>query len=84
MTGEVCRLNVDPRYRGRGVGRMLMDTVVAHARANGLQALWLSTSSFHTAAVNMYKKNGWKLELSRTVWFAGFPSKVVNFRKELN
>jgi len=81
--GEVCRLNVDPRYRQRGVGKILMETVIAHARTSGLKALWLSTSEFHTAAVRMYQKSGWKLELTKNVWFVGIPSKVVNFRMEL-
>ena len=53
VTGlEVCRNNallrstaVDPAWRGRGVGRQLVERVVAEAEARGIRALYLLTTT---------------------------------------
>lgn len=49
---EVCRNNallrstaVDPAWRGRGVGRQLVERVIAEAEARGIRALYLLTTT---------------------------------------
>lgn len=44
LTGEVEAAFVDPLAQGRGIGRMLLDALEAHARAVGIERLFLSAS----------------------------------------
>ena len=55
---EIRRFVVAEGTRGQGVGRALMDTAVAHARALGLRLLWLSTHA-GTDADRIYPRLGW-------------------------
>jgi ribosomal protein S18 acetylase RimI-like enzyme len=60
-----------------------MNAAIAHGRASGLEGLWLSTSSLNTAAVNLYKKGGWKLDKVKTISNGGLTAQVINFRLNL-
>lgn len=40
---EMKRLWVDPRFRGFGIGRRLMEQVISHAEQMGFQAIYLDT-----------------------------------------
>ena len=50
---------VGEELRGRGVGRLLMTTLLAHARTRpGLEAVWLSVTTGQTAARSLYASLG--------------------------
>lgn len=50
---------VTPVFRGRGVGRALLDAVIAHARAFAhLRNLKLSVTAPNTAAIALYRSRG--------------------------
>jgi ribosomal protein S18 acetylase RimI-like enzyme len=56
---EVCGMYVTPTFRGRGVGRALLDTVIAHARTFGhLRKLTLSVTASNAAAIALYQSRG--------------------------
>ena len=57
-TGEVKRMYVDRAWRGRGVGRALLETLIAHARALGYHHLRLGTIADMTAARSLYHSLG--------------------------
>jgi GNAT superfamily N-acetyltransferase len=57
-TGEVKRMYVDRAWRGRGVGRALLETLIAHARAAGYRQLRLGTIADMTAARSLYHSLG--------------------------
>ena len=57
-TGEVKRMYVDRAWRGRGVGRALLETLIAHARAIGYHNLRLGTIADMTAARSLYHSLG--------------------------
>ncbi|TFK31273.1 acyl-CoA N-acyltransferase [Crucibulum laeve] len=57
--GELRRMAVSPCYRGRGIGSLLLSTVIAHARKHAVSSIFLSTSSYQEAAIRMYEKYGW-------------------------
>ena len=44
LTGEVDAAFVEPACQGRGIGRVLLDTLEANARAGGIERLYLSAS----------------------------------------
>jgi GNAT superfamily N-acetyltransferase len=55
---EVKRMYVDPASRGNGVGRALMETLIAGARTRGYQTLRLGTLEEMTAAQGLYRSLG--------------------------
>jgi ribosomal protein S18 acetylase RimI-like enzyme len=54
----VRMLAVDPKHRGRGVGRALMHECVRRARRDGANVLALHSSPIMTAALAMYREMG--------------------------
>lgn len=56
--GEVKRMYVDRGWRGKGVGRALLETLIARARTLGYHHLRLGTLSDMSAARSLYQSLG--------------------------
>jgi ribosomal protein S18 acetylase RimI-like enzyme len=56
--GEVMKLMVHRRFRGRGLAKLLMDAVTDEARQMGLELLVLDTARGDVAE-GMYRRLGW-------------------------
>lgn len=61
---ELKRLYVRPAYRGRGIARVLMDRILADARAIGYRVMLLDTLPFLRPALRLYKAYGFE-EIAR-------------------
>lgn len=59
--GEVKRLFVKNQYRGRGLSKPLLETVEAHAVAQGCHTLFLDTRITLEPAVSLYRKFGFSI-----------------------
>jgi GNAT superfamily N-acetyltransferase len=57
---------LDPRLRGRGLGRRLIAEVLAFAEAAGYERVTLETFSDLTAAAHIYRSNGFELQWEET------------------
>jgi GNAT superfamily N-acetyltransferase len=57
---EVKRMFVEEGWRGRGVGRALMETLIAAARQRGYATLRLGTLADMTAAQGLYESLGFR------------------------
>jgi putative acetyltransferase len=57
--GEVKRMYVDPRCRGRRIGVQLVDTIEAATRERGLRLALLETGRHQTEAVRLYERRGY-------------------------
>jgi ribosomal protein S18 acetylase RimI-like enzyme len=66
QTAKLSDFYIDAGYRGRGLGRLLLDHLVAHARARGHVLLRLETRHEMAAAVHLYESSGWVLERTNT------------------
>jgi ribosomal protein S18 acetylase RimI-like enzyme len=59
-TCEMKRLYVSERFKGRGIGRRLAETLIDAARADGFKLMRLDTGNLFTEAIAMYRKLGFR------------------------
>ena len=79
-TAEVKRLYVPSRYRGRGVGRVLAECVIAEAAVAGYRRICLDTLPTMTQAIELYRSLG--LEPVESYYENPVPGELF-FRREL-
>ncbi len=56
--GEVKRMYVRPGYRGSGFGRLILEHLAEHARANGVALLRLETGIYQREGIALYERLG--------------------------
>ena len=68
--GRVRWFVLDPALRGHGLGRVLVEDLIVHARATGMSRLELETFSALTVAARIYRHAGFRLvwERNRSDW----------------
>jgi ribosomal protein S18 acetylase RimI-like enzyme len=49
-----------PEWRGRGLGTILLETALAHARGAGRERVELETNRAMTAAIGLYRSRGFR------------------------
>lgn len=83
-TAELKQLWVDPAYRGRGYGRMLLDAFIAEASRRGVAHIWVASydfqaPEFYEAAgfVRMAEFTGWPEGHSNIIFRLAMPPGVV-------
>ena len=78
--GWVSTLFVGLGIRGLGLGRRLLDTVVADIRRTGHRPC-LEVLAVHPAAVALYTSSGWLEVLeTRPFWMAGAPDDLPDVK----
>lgn len=63
LTGKRCeakRLYVRPAFRGKGIGRALMEALIGEARASGYQELLGDTMPAMQDALSLYERMGFE------------------------
>ncbi|KAH6652366.1 acyl-CoA N-acyltransferase [Truncatella angustata] len=58
---ELQRIYVHPSAHGKGVGRLLANTLEEMAREQGFKSMWLGVWEENTRAIKAYQKWGYKL-----------------------
>jgi DNA-binding MarR family transcriptional regulator len=56
---EIKRMWIAPQARGLGLGRRLLETLEACARARGARVAHIETSAVLTEALSLYRSTGW-------------------------
>ncbi|MGD2164327.1 MAG: GNAT family N-acetyltransferase [Anaerolineae bacterium] len=56
--GEIKRMYVRPRFRRRGIGRALVEALIAEAREIGFTKMRLDSTRFMAAAHSLYRSMG--------------------------
>jgi GNAT superfamily N-acetyltransferase len=59
-TAEIKRMYVQPSHRRAGVGRAMLDELIAAARTAGYQRIRLDSPDFMTAAHGLYRSSGFE------------------------
>lgn len=60
--GHVISLAVHPRHRRRGIGRALMEALLARFKERGMQAVRLEVRVSNTPAIKLYEKLGFRIK----------------------
>lgn len=59
---ELTKMAVDPKFQGRGIGQILMETVEAYAKEIlGRTRIYLLSNTKNAAAIRLYERNGWDI-----------------------
>ena len=58
----INEVGVAPTHRRRGIGRLLLDALLAHGRTLGCTEAWLGTEEDNVAARRLYESAGGKAE----------------------
>jgi ribosomal protein S18 acetylase RimI-like enzyme len=56
--GELKRMYIRPKFRGRGLARLLVDHLATHARKQGAHLLRLETGIYQDEAIRLYEGMG--------------------------
>ncbi|TCT15642.1 acetyltransferase (GNAT) family protein [Natranaerovirga pectinivora] len=59
---SIANLLVSDKYRGKGVGSLLIDKITCIAKKKGVRVLSLETQSTNVPAITFYMKNGFVLD----------------------
>jgi len=57
-TGAIKRMYIRPAYRGKGIGKTLLQQLLQKAKELGYNSIYLDTARFMTAAHNLYRSFG--------------------------
>lgn len=57
-TGQMVRVSVRRDLRGNGIGRALVERLLAEAQARGLRRVWMETNAGWTSAIRLYERCG--------------------------
>jgi ribosomal-protein-alanine N-acetyltransferase len=55
---EIANFAISPEFRGKGIGRMMIERVFAEAKGKGCLSVMLSVRESNLAALNLYAKSG--------------------------
>jgi putative acetyltransferase len=58
--GELKRMYVRPRFRGRGFGKLMLDHLADYARQQGISLLRLETGIHQREAIGLYERMGFQ------------------------
>lgn len=67
--GELLRIAILPEYRGRGLSKKLMDSMVGYSRKKGAKALSLEVRRSNEKARNLYESYGFLVESVRKDYY---------------
>ena len=57
---ELTKMAVEPSFRGRGIGDLLMEACIAFARGSTRKRIMLESNTKQAAAIQLYRKFGFK------------------------
>lgn len=69
-TGEVLDIAVLPAARRRGLGRLLLEALEAHAAAGDAEQIWLEVRASNSAALALYRRAGYEQTGLRRRYYA--------------
>ncbi|WP_339693116.1 GNAT family N-acetyltransferase [uncultured Parasphingorhabdus sp.] len=65
---EIIKMAAQKDMRGQGIGRAVLDALIAEGRAMGADAIWLETNADLKAAIRLYERCGFQHVSSDDLW----------------
>ena len=83
--GEIKRMYIKPKFRGKKLGNLLIEEVINISEKNDFSKLYLDTAHFMSSAITLYKKFGFNETTSypESVIPKGLIDKMIFMVKEL-
>ena len=83
--GEIKRMYVKPKFRGKKLGNLLIEEVIEISKGNEFSKLYLDTAQFMSSAISLYKKYGFEETTfyPESVLPKGLLDKMIFMMKEL-
>jgi len=83
--GEIKRMYVKPKFRGKKLGNLLIEEVIGISQGNEFSKVYLDTANFMSSAITLYKKFGFKETTfyPESVLPKGLLNKMIFMMKEL-
>ena len=83
--GEIKRMYVKPKFRGKKLGNLMIEKVISISEENGFSKLYLDTAIFMSSAVSLYKKYGFEetTPYTESVLPKGLLNSMIFMMKEL-
>jgi ribosomal protein S18 acetylase RimI-like enzyme len=75
---ELCKLHVDSKWQGRGIGRLLATGLIYHAFKAGFSEIELHVTATQTAAIALYRHLGFR-ETGRNLFTTRVFGEPVSF-----
>lgn len=66
---DVMTIATAPAAQGRGIGRLLLEELVARAASHGADAVLLEVRADNTRAIDLYERNGFELLSTRRRYY---------------
>ncbi|RYH00820.1 GNAT family N-acetyltransferase [Salipiger sp. IMCC34102] len=82
-TGRLRLFYLDAAYRGLGIGRRMIEEVIAHAEAQGFERIRVSTYDRHEAACRLYRNLGFREQARKPALAFGQQMHQIEFEKTL-
>ena len=79
---HITNLAVDPEQRGKGLAKKLLDEMIEISREEGMNKATLEVRISNSAAINLYRKNGFAIVGRRTKYYANNQEDALIMRKE--
>lgn len=57
---EVCNIAVFEEHRNKGVGKSILNSILAHCKARGVKKVFLEVNELNVGAIALYDKVGFK------------------------
>jgi len=80
QSNYISDLWVDPRYHGQGIGRQLLDALMAQILLDGFDVALIGTHADNLPAINLYKKAGFQINWQGGEWSESFGRTVEKVR----
>jgi [ribosomal protein S18]-alanine N-acetyltransferase len=80
---ELLRVGVEPAFRRRGLGRLLVAAALQHLRESGIPRCWLEVAEANLAARRLYHACGFGESGRRAAYYAGGAAAVLMDREGL-
>jgi aminoglycoside 6'-N-acetyltransferase I len=76
-TIEIKNIAVDPRYQGRGIGKLLLRDAATKAKEKGCNKIIIGTGDAATKQLNLYQKEGFEIfEIKKGFFLDNYPEPI--------